>query len=162
MRDAFLSAAVLTLILVSAILWLHSRSVAAVLLTLVPLTAGMLWLLEFMGWMGLSFNLANFFAIPVLIAIGVDGGVHFLARWEELGPRGEPGLFTTSTPTAVSLSFLTTMIGFGGLLFAHHRGLASLGGVMVLGSATSLLGCDLVLPGVLKLTRFKKKKDGAS
>jgi hypothetical protein len=46
----------------------------------------MLWLLELMGWLGLHFNLANFFAIPILIAIGVDGGVHFLARWREIEP----------------------------------------------------------------------------
>ncbi len=119
------------------------------LLTLLPLGVGMVWLLELMGWFGLNFNLANFFAIPILIAIGVDGGVHFLARWKELDGRG--GLFYTSTPTAVSLSFATTMIGFGGLLLAHHRGLASLGGVMVLGSLTGMLACLLVLPAALKL-----------
>jgi len=58
----------------------------------------------------------------------------------------EKGLFHTSTPTAVALSFTTTMIGFGGLLFAQHRGLASLGGVMVLGSLMGMLACLLVLP----------------
>ena len=109
----------------------------------------MLWLLELMGWAGLHFNLANFFGVPVLIAIGVHGGVHFLARWKESNGQGD--LFETSTPTAVTLSFATTMIGFGGLLFAHHQGLASLGTVMVLGSFTSVLACLLVLPAALKL-----------
>ena len=52
---------------------------------------------------------------------------------------------------AVTLSFSTTMIGFGGLLFAHHQGLASLGAIMVLGSLTSMLACLLVLPAALKL-----------
>jgi len=50
------------------------------------------------------------------------------------------------------LSFGTTMIGFGGLLLAHHRGLASLGAVMVIGSFTSMLACLLVLPAALKLS----------
>jgi len=45
------------------------------------------------------------------------------------------------------------MIGFGGLLFAHHRGLASLGWVMVLGSLMGMLACLLVLPPALKLMR---------
>jgi len=87
----------------------------------------------------------------------VHGGVHLLARSGELlyQPGGAlpdgKGLFHTSTPTAVALTFTTTMIGFGGLLFAHHRGLASLGGVMVLGSLMGMLACLLVLPPVLKL-----------
>ena len=157
MHRTFLFAAGLTIVLVVLILWLYSRSFRYVFLTMLPLGTSMLWLLEIMGWFGLHFNLANFFAIPILIAIGVHGGVHLLARSGELlyqleGTLPErKGLFHTSTPTAVALSFATTMIGFGGLLFAHHRGLASLGGVMVLGSLMGMLACLLVLPPVLKL-----------
>ena len=153
MQRAFLSAALLTLALVSLLLWLAARSLRRVLLTLLPLAVSMVWLLELMGWLGLSFNLANFFAIPILIAIGVDGGVHFLARWQE---NNGGRLFATSTPMAVALSFTTTMIGFSGLLLGHHRGLASLGAVMVLGSATGMLSCLLVLPAVLKMVGNKQ------
>ena len=159
MHRTFLFAAGLTIVLVSLILWLYSRSFRYVFLTILPLGVSILWLLEIMGWFDLRFNLANFFAVPILIAIGVDGGVHLLARWKEL--QGRPvehrphtsgrGLFFTSTPTAVALSFATTMIGFGGLLFAHHGGLASLGYVMVLGSLTGMLASLLVLPPALKL-----------
>ena len=115
MHRTFLQAALLTLLLVSLILWIYARSFRYVMLTLLPLGISMLWLLELMGWLGLHFNLANFFAIPVLIAIGVDGGVHFLARWREIEPlladrptqSGVGGLFYTGTPTAVALSFTT-------------------------------------------------------
>jgi len=159
MHRTFLTAAGLTVILVTLILWAYWRSLPVVFLTILPLGASVIWLLEIMGWLGLDFNLANFFAVPILIAIGVDGGVHLLARWGELqfmarrAPQERVGLFHTSTPTAVTLSFATTMIGFGGLLFAHHRGLASLGWVMVLGSLTGMLACLLVLPPALKLMR---------
>ncbi len=159
MHRTFLQAAALTILLVSLILWVYARSVRYVMLTILPLSISMLWLLELMGWLGLHFNLANFFAIPILIAIGVDGGVHFLARWREIEPlladrptqSGVGGLFFTGTPTAVALSFTTTMIGFGGLLFAQHRGLASLGAIMVLGSLTGMLACLFALPPVLEL-----------
>lgn len=156
MRETFLEAAALTIGLVALILFLSSFSLSYVLLTLVPLVVGIFWLLEVMGLFGLSFNLANFFAIPILIAIGVDGGVHFLARWKELS-EGER-LYHTSTPVAVGLSFCTTMIGFGGLLLAHHRGLASLGGIMVTGSATCLVGCMVVLPTVFRLIEKIKER----
>ncbi len=156
MRETFLEAAGLTVILVSLILFLTSFSISYVIMALLPLVAGIFWLLEVMGFTGLSFNLANFFAVPILIAIGVDGGVHFLARWKEL-TEGER-LYHTSTPVAVGLSFCTTMIGFGGLLLAHHRGLASLGGIMVTGSATCLVGCMVVLPAVFRLIEKIKGK----
>lgn len=167
MHRTFLFAAGVTLCLVSLILLGYSRSWRYVLLTILPLGVSMLWLLELMGGMGIQFNLANFFAIPILIAIGVDGGVHLLARWKELGT--EPGhqagtgpirgLFHTSTPTAVTLSFATTMIGFGGLLFAHHLGLASLGAVMVLGSFMGMMAALLALPPALKLLgNFNKRR----
>ncbi|HID97857.1 MAG TPA: RND transporter, partial [Thermodesulfobacteriaceae bacterium] len=155
LKRAFLKSAALTLAMVSMVLWLYSLSVRYVVLTLLPLGFGILWLVELMGWFGVSFNLANFFAIPVLIAISVDGGVHFMARWQKLSPG--QGLFATSTPVAVTLSFLTTMIGFGGLLLAHHRGLASLGVVMVLGSFTGMMACLLILPAVLKPISEKKR-----
>lgn len=156
MKHTFLYSAILTLVLVSLLLWFSARSFRYVLLAMLPLAVGMVWLLSLMGWFGLNFNLANFFAIPILIAIGVDGGVHFLARWKELR---NGCLFETSTPMAVALSFATTMIGFGGLLFAHHRGLASLGWVMVLGSLTGMLSCLLVLPAVLKVFRYGENSD---
>jgi len=167
MHNTFLKAAGLTILLVCLILWTYGRSVRYVILAILPLGISMLWLLELMGWLGLHFNLANFFAIPVLIAIGVDGGVHFLARWREIEPlladrpaqSGVGGLFYTGTPTAVALSFTTTMIGFGGLLFAHHRGMASLGAIMVLGSLMGMLACLFALPPILKLMgRFTKNE----
>ena len=167
MHRTFLQAAGLTIVLVCLILWSYARSLRYVMLAILPLGISMLWLLELMGWLGLHFNLANFFAIPVLIAIGVDGGVHFLARWREIEPlladrptqSGVGGLFFTGTPTAVALSFTTTMIGFGGLLFAQHRGMASLGAIMVLGSLMGMLACLFALPPILKLMgQFTKEK----
>jgi len=159
MHRTFLLAAGVTIILVSLLLWFYWRSLPAVFLSMLPLGVSMLWLLEIMGSLGIDFNLANFFAIPILIGIGVDGGIHLLARWGEIQyqakdqPKKPDGLFHTSTPTAVALSFATTIIGFGGLLFAHHCGLASLGWVMVIGSLMGMLASLLVLPPALKLMR---------
>ncbi len=160
MRRTFLYAAGVTVVLVSLILWAYARSIRFVLLALAPLAVGVLWLLEWMGWLGVDFNLANFFAIPMLIAVGVDGGVHLLDRWGEL--NGSADLFSTSTPTAVASSFVTTITGFGGLLLADHQGLASLGAVMVLGSVTGMAACLLVLPCALKVFGHIGPKEGAS
>jgi hopanoid biosynthesis associated RND transporter like protein HpnN len=156
MRATLLKAILLTLTLVTLMLWFYSRSLSYVALSLLPVTIGLLWLLELMGWLGISFNLANFFAIPILISISVQGGVNLIARWHILG---SDSLFQTSTPSAVMLSFSTIMLGFGGLLLAHHRGLASLGAIMVLGTFTILLATLLVLPTALQLLKNSNNKE---
>jgi predicted RND superfamily exporter protein len=54
------------------------------------------------------------------------------------------------------ITALTTTVGFGALMIASHRGLASLGRVMTLGVTFCLLSSLLTLPAVLSwLSRFR-------
>jgi predicted RND superfamily exporter protein len=46
---------------------------------------------------------------------------------------------------------LTTLAGFGSLLVAHHRGVWSLGLLLVIGSATTLIAALVVLPTLARL-----------
>ena len=100
----------------------------------------------------LSGSLANFFALPILIGCGVDGGVHIVHRFRE---SGSAVIVTKTTAAAVTLSFLTTMIGFGALATADHRGVASLGMMMVAGLGCVLAATVLLLPALLKLLERK-------
>jgi hypothetical protein len=51
----------------------------------------------------------------------------------------------------VALNGLTTMAGFGSLLVAHHRGVWSLGLLLVIGSAMTLTASLVVLPTLVRL-----------
>ena len=46
---------------------------------------------------------------------------------------------------------LTPLIGFGCLVTADHRGIQSLGFVMVMGLGVALFACYTVLPAILRL-----------
>ena len=52
---------------------------------------------------------------------------------------------------SVVFNGLTTMAGFGSLLVAHHRGVWSLGVLLVIGSATTLTASLVVLPTLVHL-----------
>jgi predicted RND superfamily exporter protein len=122
---------------------------------MIPLAGGLFWLLELLPYLGLSFNLANFFSLPILIGIGVDGGVHVMHRFRETASTDD---VLRTTGSAVTLSFVTTILGFGALSFAQHRGVASLGYLTVLGSSTICLANTLLLPALLELwTRAKRR-----
>ena len=97
------------------------------------------------GW---SFNFANVIVLPMLLGMGIDNGVHLVHRHRS-HPE-ERDVLTTSTARAVWLSAITTILTFGSLAFAPHRGMASLGRLLTLGVAATLVCYVVVLPAVLE------------
>lgn len=59
---------------------------------------------------------------------------------------------------------LTTMAGFGSLMVAHHKGVWSLGLLLVIGSAATLIASLVVLPTLVHLPgeplRFPAERQG--
>ena len=150
MRSAFLEMAVLSSILVLVLLTIDFRRVRPVVIAMIVLTVGLVWTIGVTSAIGVHLNVANFFAIPILIGIGIDSSIHMLHRADECG-RGP--LDFRGTRGAVVLTALTTGIGFGSLVFARHRGLESLGIVMAIGSACCLLSTVILLPSLTSWLR---------
>jgi len=97
-------------------------------------TAGLIWSL------GYTMNFASIIVVPLLLGMGIDYGVHFVYQG-----RDKPVLWT-STPRAVMASAFTTIVSFGTLSFATHRGLASLGVVLALGMLLMMLAALWLIP----------------
>lgn len=148
MHEGFILSTLLALVVTFVFLLVDLRSLRFALVAMAPLLLGLLWLLEALPVVGLRFNLANFFALPILIGCGIDGGVHIVHRFREA--RSVEAVLRT-TCSAVTLSFLTTMVGFGAMAFASHRGVQSLGLMMVTGLACVLVASVVVLPALLSL-----------
>ena len=77
-----------------------------------------------LGFLNIPLNPANLIALPLILGIGVDYGVHIVHEFRECkGPyRMSPG-----TAVAVLVDALTTIVGFGSLMIASHQGLAEPG-----------------------------------
>jgi uncharacterized protein len=146
MQRSFMIMSILALAVIVVIVWLDFRDWRDVVLALTPLLLSLAWTAGLMGLFDISFNLANFFSVPILIGLGVDASVHVLHRYHEGGPTR---LSLGATRRAVILTALTTIIGFGCLLIAQHRGLRSLGLVMSIGSTCGLIASAFVLPTLL-------------
>lgn len=157
MLRAFITAASLAFVAVFLLLWLDLRRVGDAVLAMVPLIVGMLWLLQLMALFDVSFNHANFFAVPILIGIGVDSGIHLMRRYRERHPDdiaagrhdAEDRSTFGSTRRAVFMTSMTSLIGFGCLATASHQGLQSLGLVMALGAGSLMIASLFVLPILL-------------
>ena len=150
MRRGYEHAAVLALIAVFVFVFADFRNLRDTALATVPLLFGGAWMLEAMGYMGWEFNLANLFAVPILIGTGVDNGVNMLYRWRE--ERDKSALILTkAVGKSVTICSLTTIAGFAALITAEHRGIASLGWVLSLGVTLILIATLVVLPAMFEL-----------
>ena len=119
-------------------------------LALAPLALGVLWTLGFMHVFGLEFNLANVWALPLIIGTAAEFGLNIFVRFQEGRDTGGPTL-AQSTVMAVVLNGLTTMAGFASLMVAHHRGIFGLGLLLTVGMTASLFASLIVLPVLLRI-----------
>ena len=99
--------------------------------------------------MGIPFNFANVICLPLLLGIGVDNGVHMVHRARAAPPAAGQSILQTSTARGVVLSALTTVCGFGNLAYSSHPGTASMGQVLTLGLALSVVCTLVLLPALL-------------
>jgi preprotein translocase subunit SecF len=150
MERSFALQAILATLLVVLLLWLDFRSMLQSAVALLSLAVGVAWTAGAMALLGATFNLANFFAVPILIGLGIDSAIHMTHRAHE----GALDHGFGSTRRAVIVTALTTTIGFGALLLAHHQGLRSLGVAMGVGSVCCLISSVWTLPALLRVIRL--------
>ena len=148
LKRSYEEAAQYSLVAIVILVFLHFRSVAAVVLALVPVAIGSLWLGGLMGCFNVPLNPANIMTLPLVMGIGVTNGIHILNRFAE---EQTPGILARSTGKAVLVSGLTAMAGFGSLILARHQGIRSLGCVMTAGLATCMIAGLTFLPALLNL-----------
>jgi hypothetical protein len=146
-KKACVKASIYALIAILALLLVTFRSVYLATLAFVPLLVGTLWTVGIMGLAGIDFNLANSMFMPLIVGAGVEYGVIILHRWRE--GRTCAGHLPLSTGKGVILAALTTTVGFGMLMVAHHQGIFSLGFVAFTGSICVLVAAIVLLPALL-------------
>ena len=156
MKRSYEQAAIYSLVVILAVLWLDFRSITNSLLAALPLALGMAQTLGLMGLVGIDLNPANLIGIPLILGIAVDYGVHIVHDSLE---RPGPYRISASTANSVLVDALTTILGFGALMVASHKGLESLGRVLTIGVTTCTLTSLVFLPAVLALVRPGRAAD---
>ena len=143
-RQAFLYA----FIAITLMLFILLTRKRDVFLVLVPLLTAALVTGGVAVLAGLPLNFANVIALPLLLGIGVDSGIHIIHRFRTDLPDGR-NILATSSARAVIVSSLTTMGGVGNLALSPHAGTASMGMLLTLGIGVTLACMLLVLPALL-------------
>lgn len=143
---------ILVLFSILFILWLDFRSIKDVLVSIFPLTVGVLWIFGWNFLMGWNFNYFNIVIFPVIMGLGLDYGVHLYHRYQEEG-RYNIRFIVRTTGIAIVVGALTDIFGFGTLLLAYYRGLATMGQVAVAGIFSCAFMGILFVPALLELRK---------
>ncbi len=149
MERAYKQGTLYAIVLVTGFTAVMLRRVRETLLALLPLALGLLWTIALMYVFRLKFNLGNVFGLPLILGAAAEYGLNIVMRYIEGREHGGP-LIARSTIMGVLVAGLTTIVGFGSLMLAHHRGIFGLGLLLTLGTAASLIASLIVLPVLLR------------
>jgi hopanoid biosynthesis associated RND transporter like protein HpnN len=145
--DAFIQAFASALALIILLLLAMTRSLKSTLLIITPLLLAALLTAASNVLLDNPFNFANIIVLPLLLGMGVDSGIHMVHRLRH--PQSDAAdLLQSSSARGVFFSALTTLCSFSSLAFNSHRGTASMGLLLSIGIALTLICSLLVLPAL--------------
>jgi hopanoid biosynthesis associated RND transporter like protein HpnN len=140
--NAFMQAGAMALVSIALMLWLTLRRIGDVLLTLIPLLVAGVVTLEICVAIGMPLNFANIIALPLLLGVGVAFKIYYTMAWR----AGQTGLLQSSLTRAVIFSALTTATAFASLWLSSHPGTSSMGKLLALTLATTMVAAVLFQP----------------
>ena len=142
------NAVMLTIVIVFILLLFDFRSVRDAIMAMIPLMAGLFWMVGLMHLTGQQLTVMNVMGLPMILGIGIDDGVHIVHRWRHEG-KGMIRTVFSSTGKAILLTSLTTMLAFGSLTFSIWRGFGHLGAALFVGVGACFVATVLILPGII-------------
>jgi predicted RND superfamily exporter protein len=159
--EDFLPLTALAAALVGAMTFLFFRRLLWVALALLPVTLGFVLTLGAMQVLGLGLNFLNVIVLPMIFGLGVDDGIHFVARLRQ-SESNDPHAALRSAGVPILITSLTTMVGFGSLVLAENPGLRSIAYVAVIGIAACLVCSVVLLPALVALVRRTHEGTGGN
>ena len=153
-HESFNITTMLATFLVFGILIFHFKKISLVLLTLAPLFTSIIWMLGTMVILKVDINLLNFVATPIIIGIGIDDGIHIVEKYLHRSNQSIIKLMVSSAK-AVTLTSLTTVLGFSSLFMADYSGFKSLGLTAILGVLYCWVFSVILLPLLMSVFRIK-------
>lgn len=142
---AFVVAAILAIAAITLLLFAVLRRAGDVARVLAPLLLAGLLTLGTCALIGLSLNFANIIALPLLLGVGVTFPIYFVSAWRD----GETSLLSSPVGRGMLYSALTTAAAFGSLAISKHLGTATMGILLTMALAYTLLATLIFLPALL-------------
>jgi predicted RND superfamily exporter protein len=139
------------------IVYFTFRRLSTALLVLMPIAFAIVVTFGLLELAGHRFSMMAITALPLIVGIGIDNGIHLVRRYLE-SDRNRILTVAKASGAALIQSNLTTIVGFGALMTATFRPLAEMGLVTSVGVALTLAGGFWLIPAILHLKESAKGK----
>lgn len=147
---AFEQAIVIALVAIALVLLAIRRNILDTVLVMATLILAGLFTMASAAIINTPINFANIIALPLLLGLGVDNGVHMLVRLRHSSPE-EQNIYQSSTARGIFYGALTTSSSFGGLAFSPHAGISSMGLLITIGIFWIMVCTFIILPALSRL-----------
>ena len=148
-------------VLCSIAIFLIQKKIRAVMIAGIPTLYSIFITYGFIGWAGIEATPTIIALGPILMALGVAYGLHLSNRFtEEEGDNPQIKMMKalSTTGRAIALSALTTMIGFGSLMYTNLGPVFTVGLSLTIGIFVCLMCTFVMAPALAVLTNYNYRK----
>ena len=156
----------IALILATLVIMIAYKRFTLGLIVIIPVLISIVWILGTMSFIGYSLDVLTITVTSLTIGIGIDYAIHATERFRLVADKtGNVEMAVTQTIEktggALLIAAITTILGFGMLIFAPIPPQAQFGVIMVMTIAYSLITSLSILPFVLsRWAKWTKKRKG--
>jgi predicted exporter len=143
---------------VALIVYLCFRNVRVSALVLLPIVFAIAVTFGLLRLFGHEFSFMAITAVPLIVGIGIDNGIHLVRRYLE-SDRSDIVVIAKASGAALIQSNLTTIVGFGALMASSFKPLAEMGLVTALGVVMALAAALLMIPALLLVWPLGRRAD---
>ena len=145
----------ITAILVLVMLLVSYGSIELTLITFLPMVVVWIWVLGIMGLMGIQFNIINIIVSTFVFGLGDDYSIFIMDGLQSEYKYGKNTL--ASHKESIILSAITTILGFGALIFAKHPALHSIALIAIIGLFCILVVSQILIPFLFRAFMLNRK-----
>jgi len=156
----------ISIVLATIVLVIAYRRITLGLIAVIPVLISIVWILGVMYFIGYNLDVLTITVTSLAIGIGIDYAIHATERFRLVADKTgdiNAALYETIEKTggALLIAALTTILGFGVLMFAPLPPQAQFGVIMVLTIIFAFLTSVLLLPLILaRWGKWSKKRKG--
>jgi predicted RND superfamily exporter protein len=164
LQTNMINSTVIAVVLAAIILIILYKSAILGILPPIPVILCSLWIVGTMYLLSYSLNILTVMVTALTIGLGIDYSIHVMERFREERERHKRGIsesiHTTimSTGTALTISAVTTILGFGVLVFSPMPIAQQFGVITAITIIYSFLAAVFVLPVILIAWAKRKEK----
>jgi predicted RND superfamily exporter protein len=151
----------LALVMIIILSWIFFKGMRWGLVAVIPLASAILLNFGLMGWFGVELSHVTALFTAIIIGVGVDFAVHFIAQYQHFLDSGLPREQVSQAVIddvgyPILLNVAAISIGFVSLLFSDFVPINYMGGLVIISMLSCAIGTLTLMAAIIHLMHIKR------